>query len=241
VIEVVVPRETNRAGKLFSPFFVISLILFGTVIWGFWQSYFWPLMTFSAERSWLIHVHATVFVGWMVLLVAQALAVSLGNRQFHRRFGVAGMGFAVLVFIVGLIVSVEVPAAGARAGDFPLEIAGLVAVYLVTDMLIFGALMVAAMADRAQPAFHKRLIVCATVALTTAAIGRVLPAGSSRMTCSHNFLLQEASGSSWSHRGSKSLWGRVSTERNWPRLCENVLVSILRTPTWCGEADEAIH
>jgi len=163
---------------LFSPFFVISLILFGTVIWGFWQSYFWPLMTFSAERSWLIHVHATVFVGWMVLLVAQALAVSLGNRQFHRRFGVAGMGFAVLVFIVGLIVSVEVPAAGARAGDFPLEIAGLVAVYLVTDMLIFGALMVAAMADRAQPAFHKRLIVCATVALTTAAIGRVLPAGS---------------------------------------------------------------
>ena len=88
------------------------------------------------------------------------------------------MGFAVLVFIVGLIVSVEVPAAGARAGDFPLEIAGLVAVYLVTDMLIFGALMVAAMADRAQPAFHKRLIVCATVALTTAAIGRVLPAGS---------------------------------------------------------------
>ena len=31
---------------------------------------------------------------------------------------------------------------------------------------------------RSRPEFHKRLIICATVALTTAAIGRELPAGS---------------------------------------------------------------
>lgn len=45
-------------------------------------------------------------------------------------------------------------------------------------MLFFGAFIVAAPVYRTKPAFHKRLIVCATVALTTAAIGRPLPAGS---------------------------------------------------------------
>lgn len=178
MIEAVAPREAVRVRQGLSSYLVISLILFGTVIWGFWQSYFLPLMTSGADRSWLIHIHAAVFVGWMILLVTQALAVSLGQIRFHKRFGIAGMNYAVLVFIIGLVVSVAVPVAGARAGDFPSEIAGLVALYLITDMLVFGGFMVAAMMYRSKPEFHKRLIVCATVALTTAAIGRELPAGS---------------------------------------------------------------
>ena len=97
--------------------------------------YFLPPMTSGADRSWLIHLHAAVFVGWVVLLLIQSLAISLGNTRFHRRFGIARMAYAVLVFLLGLIVSIAVPVAGATAGDFPSKIAGLVAVYSITDML----------------------------------------------------------------------------------------------------------
>ena len=176
--EVAQPGGTADKRRRLSPFLGISLLLFGTAIWGFWQSYFLPLMTSGADRSWLIHLHAAVFTGWMFLLLAQSLAISFSNVQFHRRLGVAGMSYAVLVFLLGLVVSVAVPVAGATAGNFPIEIAGLVAVYLITDMLVFAAFMAGAMAYRTKPAFHKRLIICATVALTTAAVGREMPVGS---------------------------------------------------------------
>lgn len=171
-------EETFRSRTRGSAFLVISLILCATVVWGFWQSYFWPLMTSAVDRLWVVHVHAAVFVGWMTLLTTQVVAVSRGHMRFHKRLGIAGMGYAILVLAVGLVVSVVVPVSGARAGNFSSDVAGLVAVYLVTDMLFFGGFMVAAMIYRARPAIHKRLIVCATIALTTAAVGRELPAGS---------------------------------------------------------------
>jgi hypothetical protein len=38
---------------------------------GFWPSYFGPLVHLTIERSAVIHVHAVVFVGWLVLFMAQ--------------------------------------------------------------------------------------------------------------------------------------------------------------------------
>ena len=171
------PRVGSNSLRL-SPFVAISILLFGTVIWGFWRTYFLPLISLRADRSWLIHIHAAVFVGWMLLLLIQSFAVSFGKGQFHRRLGVFGMAYAVAVFLVGIVISVAVPVAGARAGNFSSEIAGLVAIYLISDMLVFAMLMVGAFRCRTRPAAHKRWVICATVALTTAAVGRVLPGGS---------------------------------------------------------------
>ena len=121
-------------------------------------------------------MHAAVFVGWLVLLVAQASLISAGRVRLHRRVGQAGMLYGVLVLCVGLVVSVGAPALRVRAGQLPLDAAGLVVSYNLMDMLLFGGFFVAAMAYRGSPELHKRLILSATVALLGAAVGRVLPA-----------------------------------------------------------------
>src|SRR4030095_12541465 len=53
-------------------YLAISLAIAGTVVWGFWPSYFGPLLAGSVTRPWFIHAHATVFLGWVALLIAQA-------------------------------------------------------------------------------------------------------------------------------------------------------------------------
>ena len=48
----------------------------------------------------------------------------------------------------------------------------------VADIAIFGAFFLLALVFRQAPAMHRRAMLCASVALTGAAVGRVLPSDS---------------------------------------------------------------
>jgi hypothetical protein len=152
----------------------IAILFAGIVIWGFWRSYFGPLMTGTADRPWIVHLHAAVFVGWVLLLIAQAALASAGNVRLHRQVGVAGMTYGAFVFLIGVMVSVGAPALRVRAGDFPLEVGGMVAILSLADLLLFGAFLALAFVYRWQSHVHKQWIIAATAALGGAAVGRVL-------------------------------------------------------------------
>jgi hypothetical protein len=152
----------------------IAILYAGIVIWGFWRSYFGPLMTGTADRPWIVHLHAAVFVGWVLLLIAQAALASAGNVRLHRQVGVAGMTYGAFVFLIGVMVSIVAPALRVRAGDFPLEVGGMVAILSLADLLLFGAFLALAFVYRWQSHVHKQWIIAATAALGGAAVGRVL-------------------------------------------------------------------
>jgi hypothetical protein len=152
----------------------IAILFAGIVIWGFWRSYFGPLMTGTADRPWIVHLHAAVFVGWVLLLIAQAALASAGNVRLHRQVGVAGMTYGAFVFLIGVMVSIVAPALRVRAGDFPLEVGGMVAILSLADLLLFGAFLALAFVYRWQSHVHKQWIIAATAALGGAAVGRVL-------------------------------------------------------------------
>jgi hypothetical protein len=61
----------------------ISLLIGLTAVAGFWATYFGPLVRGTIEQPLLIHVHATVFVGWLVLFLAQAALVATGHVSWH--------------------------------------------------------------------------------------------------------------------------------------------------------------
>jgi len=172
--------ELSRDGRTAadSPYLAIVLGIVVTVIIGFWPSYFGPLSRGGADKHWIIHVHAAVFIGWLVLLVTQALLVSMGKGRLHRRVGQVGLVYGTLLFCVGLVISVAAPALAVKAGRLPVERAGLIVLYNLTDILVFGAFFAAAAAYRRQREWHSRLILSATIALTGAAVGRVIPSGS---------------------------------------------------------------
>ncbi len=56
---------TNRA------YLAIALGLGATAGWGFWPTYFGPLLRGGVNRHWIIHVHAAVFIGWLLPLMGQ--------------------------------------------------------------------------------------------------------------------------------------------------------------------------
>lgn len=146
----------------------------GLVAWGFWRSYFGPLLAGTVDRPWIVHLHAAVFVGWVLLLIAQATLVATGRVRLHRQIGAAGMVYGALVFLVGALVATLAPALRVRAGNFPLEVGGMVAIYSLADLLLFGAFLACAFVYRSRPDVHKQWVIAATAALGGAAIGRVL-------------------------------------------------------------------
>ena len=156
----------------------IALLFAGLVIWGFWRSYFAPLISGTVERPWVVHVHAAVFVGWVLLLIAQAAFVTAARVRLHRQIGVVGMAYGAFVFLVGVMVSIGAPALRVRAGDFPVEVGGMVAILSLADLVLFGAFLALAFVSRSQPQIHKQWVIAATAALGGAAVGRVLKSDS---------------------------------------------------------------
>jgi len=155
-------------------YFAITLLIAGIVAWGFWKTYYSQPFA-RTDLPAIVHLHAGVFSLWIVVLVAQAAAVAAGNIRLHRRLGVAGMSYGALVFLIGLLVSVGAPAARVRSGLYGLEVGGIVTLYNLTDMLLFGAFLALAFAYRSRSELHKRWIIAATAALCGAALGRVVP------------------------------------------------------------------
>ena len=155
-------------------YLAIALFFAGIVVWGFWQSYFGPLLAGTVDRPWVVHLHAAVFVGWVLLLIAQAALVTAGRVGLHRRIGTAGMLYGAAVFVVGVMVSTIAPALRVRAGEFPIEVGAMVAILSLADLLLFGAFLACAFAYRARPDVHKQWVIAATAALGGAAVGRVL-------------------------------------------------------------------
>ena len=50
---------------------------------GFWPKYFGPLVLGTLVQPLLIHVHATVFTGWLVLFFLQAYFAATKRIQFR--------------------------------------------------------------------------------------------------------------------------------------------------------------
>lgn len=151
----------------------VTLVLIAMVIVGFWPSYFGPLTRGGVTRPLVVHLHGAVFIGWMVLLLAQVSLVATGRVRLHRKVGTFGIGYGALVLVMGLVVSFAAPALHVRAGEWTMEKAAGFLLLPLVDMVLFGGFFGAAVAYRRQPEIHKRLILAATIALTFAAIARM--------------------------------------------------------------------
>jgi hypothetical protein len=151
----------------------IAVLMTVIVITGFWPSYYGPLLRGAASRPWVLHLHGAIFLGWMVLLVAQVALVARGRTAAHRKLGTFGIAYGFLVLVMGLVVSFASPLLHLKAGEWDLDQAAGFLIIPLGDMAMFGGFFGTAMLYRRKPEIHKRLILLATVALLFAAIGRL--------------------------------------------------------------------
>src|SRR5262245_16842518 len=99
-------RSRHVAVKPPSRLFVdMAVFMISLVIAGFWPYYGQvvrgaPLPT--RLQHWLIHVHSTLFIGWMLLFAVQAGLVWRRRLDLHRYVGPLAAGYGALITVVGL-------------------------------------------------------------------------------------------------------------------------------------------
>ena len=155
-----------------NPFYVgLTLLVTAIAFVGFWPTYFGPLFAGTVDKLPVIHVHAAVYVGWLAIFIAQAAFAATRRMDLHVRLGNIGIGYGVLVIVMGVTAAISMFVVRVHAGDLEDAHRRLIAPLL--DMVFFAPLFAAAVRFRRKPEIHKRLMIVATTVLLIAAVGRM--------------------------------------------------------------------
>lgn len=159
-----------------SNFYVsIALFLLTAVIAGFWPKYFGAIVD-SAIRpphpGWIIHAHAAIFLGWMAVVVIQALLVRRGRTDLHRTLGIIGAGYGAIVIVFGMYASIMLEV-HRHSFTHDLDLSARRLLINLGTVVLFAVFFIAAIWQRRTRETHKRLMIVATFSLAAPGIGRV--------------------------------------------------------------------
>ena len=164
VIDEAAPRNAERR------FYGLAALAAALIAFaGFARTYYLGGAFDAPELPGLVHLHGVVMTSWIVLFAVQAGLVAARRVDLHRKLGVAGAVLAALVVVVGIATAVDGARRGVSPGPPPL-------VFLAIPLgviLVYGALVAAAIANRRRPDWHKRLMLLAAVSVLTPAIARI--------------------------------------------------------------------
>jgi hypothetical protein len=150
-------------------FTAIPIAMAVAVFVGFAPTYYLKTAYRTPALAPLFHLHGFLFSLWIVLLVAQPALVAARRINLHRRLGIVGGVLAAAMVPTALAVAVDMARRGAAPpGVPPLS---FLAVPLAT-VIVFPALIGAALAWRRQPEMHKRLMLIGTLELVPAGVAR---------------------------------------------------------------------
>ena len=162
---IAVQKSKLRSDDIFFP--TMALLILAIVVTGFAQSYFFAGMIRAKLPSAVVHVHGALFVTWIFLLVTQASLVAFHKVKLHMTLGTLGFILPPMMVVAGILTlfgavrrGVDgIPPEILLAGDFE-------------NLVIFIILISWGMRARRNGAFHKRLMILGTMAITGPAIDR---------------------------------------------------------------------
>lgn len=161
----------TRAPVAFRIYLPIAFLCLAIAIAGFWPSFFGPLVLKATPHALsIINLHATVFTGWLLLVIIQAWLAASGRIALHMRFGKWVFVWGIVVILVGWTTGFVRFGDRLHDGD---PHAGSRLFVAITDLLVFAPFLAAAWFYRRRPETHKRLIVVACTTLLIAAVHRI--------------------------------------------------------------------
>ena len=156
-------RELWKGDRGSNFYLGVALVAVAAALVGFSTTYFLPMATGRFSGPFIAHLHGLSFFSWIGLLLVQIWLARRGRLRAHRRLGLAALPLALCMAATGLGVGMFAVrrdlAAGAGEGAY----AQLVGV--ATAMLFLLLFVGIAYATRRKPAWHKRLILLATIAV----------------------------------------------------------------------------
>jgi hypothetical protein len=166
-MNVALKKASSRL-RLF--FVVMAGAVIVTVFAGFAPT-FYLRGSFAQTRpmSVLLHVHGVVFSAWVSFFLIQTLLIARGSRRLHQRLGWIGAGIAAAMVILVTAAMVEQLR---RVNGFPPP--PLALALSLFDIIVFAALVGAALYYRKRPDWHKRFMLSATIILLGAPMFRFI-------------------------------------------------------------------
>ena len=151
------PWARDRATWFYLGFGLVGLTV---VALGFGVTYVAPMARRTFTAPWFVHLHGASALSWIILLIVQARLVRESRTPLHRRVGQAGLPIALAVWASGIATAVwaaerDLPEQGTVATS---SLAGT-----AIGLSLYLLLVMAGIAQRHRPDWHKRLIMLATI------------------------------------------------------------------------------
>jgi hypothetical protein len=164
-------REHLRSDDVF--FFCMAVVAAIAVLVGFARTYFLAGMMLAPLPSLLVHVHAVVFLSWIVLFATQISLVTTQHVNLHQRVGAIGFVLAAIMIPLGLLTA-SARLARQLVDPGQTSMADVLDLYAdpIFDMLMYSVFIYLAFRNRSRPTVHKRLILFATFSLLDAGFDR---------------------------------------------------------------------
>lgn len=156
-----------RPDDIFFP--AMGLLILGVVVLGFAQTYLLAGMLRAPLPNTLVHIHAVLFVSWIVFLTVQPSLVAVGKVNWHRAFGICSLILMPLLVVFGVLTLLDFIRRHFNDMGFPAQ---LLLVGDLAEIALFVALTSWGLLARHHGASHKRLMIMGTMAMLGPAIAR---------------------------------------------------------------------
>lgn len=159
-----------QAGVATNAFPRLAVVMVLVVVAGFSLQLASGRSSFDAPP--LVHAHAVVFMGWLVIFLTQNLLIATGQVRWHRLLGWLAAAWLLPMLALGWLVTEAL----VRRGEAPFFFRPLQ--FLVFDplsLVTFVGLTLAAVMLRRSTGWHSRLHYSAMAILLGPGVGRLLP------------------------------------------------------------------
>ena len=169
-MSTIVSRTANPLVETRRFYLLLSILIAILATIGFWPQYFGPVISGTGDALPIIHFHASVYVLWLLLFIAQCAFVAVGKVALHRQVGKLGLVWGIVVIAVG--VTVTYVRFSDRLSEGGIALAQNFGLWPILDMVLFASFFGAAAIFRRKPELHKRLMIVAASSILIASVGR---------------------------------------------------------------------
>lgn len=150
-------------------YFTMALVISAAIVYGFSQTFVAGIVNPPYPRPWILFVHATVFTGFLALLIVQTGLIRSRNVRLHRTLGTFGLAFGALIPIVALGVSLTMDRMDIQHNlmHHPQFLA-----VQFNDIIGFSVMFGLAALLRRRPEYHRPLMFLAVCYLADAGFDR---------------------------------------------------------------------
>lgn len=120
----------------------------------------------------IVHVHAFVFFGWVMIYLAQNVLATTGQVAVHRKLGWVAAGWIGALLVMGFVIAIR----AARNGTVPFFFQPQqFLIFNPLSVVFFAGLTATAIVLRRRTDWHRRLHFCGMTLLLGPGFGRLLP------------------------------------------------------------------